>query len=186
MDDIKRQKLAAGIVIGVAAMACVCITAILAGSYIYLGLAPAQNQTPAVVSQVTPTPWVMPTYIVTPSSAPIQSSNPFHIESMKCDGAKRTYTFTLSLAPGAHPAEISKIVVNATHAGKDYGTVWTPFTGQIAWDKKSYDNGALHYGDLLVITIDVAAKGIPMDGKSTQITFLYDGRAAFTQNMEPV
>ena len=203
MDDIKkRQRLGAGIVIGVAALACVCIMAILAGSYIYLGLMPGEKQptpvpqttvTPAPQTTVTPVPAVEPTPaattpagIATPTSAPIQSTNPFKVESMKCDSASRTYTFTLSLAPGAHPAELSKIVVNATHAGKDYGTVWTPFSGQLAWPKKAYDNGALHYGDVLEITIDVAAGGIPMDGKNTQITFLYDGRAAFTQNMEPV
>lgn len=188
-NDKNRQKFAAGIVIGVAVTACVCIMAILAGSYVYLGFFPEQKQSPPTsLATITPLPTQVttPTGIVTPTSAPIQSSNPFYIESMKCDGARRTYTFTLSLAPGAHPAELSKIVANATHAGKDYGTVWSPFSGQLSWEKKAYDDGALHYGDVLIITIDIAAYDIPMDGKSTQITFIYDGRAAFTQDMEPV
>lgn len=179
MDDIKRRREAACIVIGIAVTAGICILAILAGSYIYLGSVP---ETPAA----TPTPTPEPTQIAAPTSAPIQASNPFHIETMKCDGARRTYTFTLTLEPGAHPAEISKIMVNATHAGKDYGTVWAPGSGMMAWNKKTYDDGALHYGDELTIIIDVAAHDIPMDEKRTQITFFYDGRAAFTQDMEPV
>ena len=182
MDDVKKQKLAAGIVIGVAAIACICILVILAGSYVYLG---ARPQAP-VLPPVTTTPVTLVTPIDSPTSAPIQSYNPFHIESMKNDKASRTYTFSLSLEPGAHPAEMSKIIVNATHAGKDYGTVWSAGSGQMSWTKQTYDNGALKYGDVLTITLDMAAHGIPGDDKRTQLTFMYDGQAAFTQDMDPV
>lgn len=182
MDESKRQKLAAGIVIGVAVMACIFVLAILAGSFVYLK---AKPQAP-IITPVTVTPVAIVTPIDSPTSAPIQSYNPFRIESMKNDKAGRTYTFSLSLEPGAHPAEMSKILVNATHAGKDYGTVWGAGSGQMAWTKQTYDNGALKYGDVLTITIDMAAHGIPNDNKRTQLTFLYDGQAAFTQDMDPV
>lgn len=182
MVDTKRQKLAAGIVIGVAITACICILAVLAGSYVYLKAAPkAPVNLPVNIG-----PGATVTPVSAPAAVPIQSSNPFHIESMKCDGARRTYTFSLSLEPGAHPAELSKIRVNATHAGKDYGTVWSPGSDQLTWTRQAYDDGALHYGDVLTITIDAAAHDIPMDNKHTQLTFMYDGLAAFTQDMGPV
>ena len=182
MDELKKQKLAAGIVIGVAIMAGIFLLVILAGSYVYLGASPQAPGFPTL----TPTPVSIVTPIDSPTSAPIQSYNPFHIESMKNDKASRTYTFSLSLEPGAHPAEISKIIVNATHAGKDYGTVWSAGSGQMAWTTQTYDNGALKYGDVLTITLDMAAHGIPRDDKRTQLTFMYDGQAAFTQDMDPV
>lgn len=183
MVDGKKQKIAALIVICVAATAFISVLVVLAGSYVYMNYK-SSGTTP--LPSIVATPGAEATQAPTVVSNPIQISNPFHIESMKVDKALRTYTFSLSLEPGAHPAEVGKISVNATHAGKDYGTVWNPGSGDLTWTRQSYDDGALHYGDVLTLKVDISRTGIPMDDKHTQLTFMYDGRAAFTEDMNAV
>jgi len=193
VDKHMEKMVAAGVVICIGVLAVICITVILVGSFVYLGGKPAPEMSvpvPAQAPEVTEAAAPSPTPLVSTVSTaiPIQVLNPFIISDVTTNNATGTCAFSLSLDPGAHPAELMKISVNATHADKDYGTVWRPSTGPVVWTNKATpDNGALNYGDILTITINLNNYNIPIDGKHIYFTIMYDGNAAETIdiNMSP-
>jgi hypothetical protein len=173
-----RYILAGMIALGVVAIA-VMGAAFGIGAFVYFS-EPSVSPTPSP----TPAPTSVPTQ--EPTVVPVESKDPFNIDSIISNRADRTYTLKVALAPGVASVDMSKVTAEIIAGGNTY-PAWDYYHAGHSWSLGSNGDTLLDSWETFTMVIYTPQAGLPLDASSpVKLVLLTDYAPVFSINVTAV